>query len=105
MNAKQKVQELLDKQAKEVINKLPESFDSHDFIQMLIKVDEKGYVETLSGFISSSNGIFRSFHSQIGIYLSSERNSLNIESKGKVSSENIKDYFSDNEKWVKNKVK
>jgi len=101
MKVKQEVQELLDKKAKEAINRLPESFDSHDFIQMLIKVDEKGYVKTLHGFVTSSNGIFRSFHSQIGIYLSSERDNLNIESKGKVSSENIKDYFSDNEKWIK----
>lgn len=101
MNIQKEVQKLLDRNANDIIKNLPDSFDSHDFIQKLIEVDERGYVETLSTFIRSQNGIFRSFHSQIGIYLSSEKDRLNIESRGKVSSKNIKGNPCDNENWIK----
>ena len=101
MAIKTTIKALLDKHAKEIISELPGSFDSHEFIQRLIKKDEEGYVRELHGCIKSKNGIFRNFHSRIGQYLSKNRETIGIRSTGKVSSENIKDYISNNEGWKK----
>jgi len=103
MPVKASIKTLLDKNAKTVIDELKEIFDSHDFILGLIKKDEKGYVEELYKCINSKNGIFRNFHSQIGRYLSEESKKANsvFNSTGRIKSDNIKDYLSENEEWKK----
>lgn len=97
---KTSVRNWLNSHAGNIINRLPDTFDSHDFIRELIKEDESGYVDLLHSFIGS-NAIFRQFHSQIGRYLSVEKDNLRIRSTGEAQSENIKDYISSNEGWVK----
>lgn len=103
MAVKASIGAFLDKNVKSIVEGLPETFDSHDFIRELIKADEEGYVRELYGCISSHNGIFRDFHSQIGQYLSdnSKNGKLGIESIGRLKSDNIKDYQSENEGWRK----
>lgn len=103
MAVKTGIKTFLDRNAKKIIAKFPETFDSHDFIRELIKTDEKGYVEELYNCVDSRNGIFRDFHSQIGQYLSDEskKGNLDIESIGRTKSDNIKDYQSENEGWRK----
>lgn len=101
MSIKQSIQSLLAKNATTIICALPSTFDSHDFIQALIKEDEEGYVRELNGCIDSKGGIFRNFHSQIGKYLSENAQNLGINSIAKEPSGNIKGYESQNEKWSK----
>ena len=88
-------------QAKDVIEKMKKSeFTSHDFIQWYIKLYEKDYVEGLYEYRNSTNGIFRAFHSQIGLFLSNEMSDV-IRKRDIVLSENIKDYISENHLWTK----
>lgn len=103
MAVKARIRTFLDRNAESIIEGLKETFDSHDFIRELIKKDERGYVEELNQCIDSHNGIFRNVHSQIGQYLSEEskNGNLNIESTGRIKSDNIKDYQSENEGWRK----
>lgn len=91
--------EMLSK-AKEVINNLNESFDSHEFIQKFIAMYEKEYVELLYGYKDKTN-IFQSFHSQIGFSLGNLCENLGIEKDGRGLSSNIKGNESDNQKWRK----
>jgi len=102
MAIKARIRTFLDRNAVSIIEGFTESFDSHDFIRELIKIDERGYVEELYSCINS-NSIFRDLHSQIGQYLGEEsRNgNLNIKSTGRKNSDNIKDYQSENEGWRK----
>lgn len=100
MAIKTSIKLLLDDYAEDIIKELPNPFDSHTFIQKLIKKDEERYIIELYGCLKPK-GTFQYFHSQIGRYLSKEKSKLEIESLGKVSSENIKNYISDNEGWTK----
>lgn len=100
MAIKTSIKLLLDDYAEDIIKDLPSLFDSHTFIIKLIKKDEERYIRELYGCLKPK-GTFQYFHSQIGRYLSEERSKLRIESRGKVLSENIKDYISDNEGWLK----
>lgn len=102
MAIKTSIKLLLDAYAVDIIKELPNKFDSHAFIQKLIKKDEERYIIELYGCLKPK-GTFQYFHSQIGRYLSEERSKLGIESRRKVLSKNIKDYISDNEGWVKTK--
>ena len=86
----------LDSCAGDIIRKLDDKFDSHDFIKKLIKYREHGYIARLSGYAT-----FKNFHSQIGRYLKENSCILNIKSDGKNRSINIKGYNSENEKWKK----
>ncbi|MBP1613691.1 MAG: hypothetical protein H6Q13_1139 [Bacteroidetes bacterium] len=103
MAVKTRIKTFLDRNAESIIEGFTGTFDSHDFIRELIKTDERGYVEELYSCIDSHNGIFRDFHNQIGQYLSNEskKGNLYIESTGRVKSDNIKDYQSENEGWRK----
>jgi len=102
MLVKNTVSAWLDEHAQQIIdNCLSEEFHSHDFIKQLIKHHEERYVREMNGSISSGNGIFRSLHSQIGLYLSQKREILGIEPRDKVSSENIKGNVSENQGWRK----
>lgn len=102
MTIKTSIKLLLDDHAVDIIKELPNKFDSHAFIQKLIKKDEERYIIELYGCLKPK-GTFQYFHSQIGRYLSEERFKLEIESQGKILSKNIKNYISDNEGWIKNK--
>lgn len=101
MKKQSPVQVLMNRNAASVIEKLDNSFDSHDFIAGLIKMDEKGYENILKSFENLKTGIFRSFHAQIGRYLSLKSTNLGIRPMGKVKSRNIKGYESVNEEWQK----
>ena len=82
-------------------NHLDQQFDSHEFIDTFIRVHEREYVEGLSSAIDEEGGIFRAYHAQIGLLLSRRQHELGIRSLGRVTSENIKGYDSENELWVK----
>ncbi len=86
---------------KSVINKLDNTFDNHQFIEKLIVLYEKEYVELLFNHINSSGGIFQTTHAQIGKFLSDNASELAISKDNKINSENIKKYNSKNQNWKK----
>ena len=91
----------LDKNATLIIQKMDVEFDSHEFIQQLLKDYEKDYVIFLNMYINS-DGIFRTFHANIGTYLVKNHARFDIfPGNKKVMSDNIKDYKSLNQKWIK----
>jgi hypothetical protein len=90
----------LERSAKEIIQKMENQFDSHMFITQLCKDFEKEYVEGLYMY-KDCTGIFRTFHSVIGRFLSNNTTTLSIRKVEKVMSDNIKDYESENQKWSK----
>lgn len=104
MGKKESVEKLMDKYAAKVISKLGDTFDSHDFIEGVLKdrEAEKEYVEVLYEFRAASNGIFREFHSLMATYLSDNQTSLKIEKKERGLSDNIKGYESGARQWKKN---
>jgi len=87
-------------QAKTVIEKLDNEFDSHQFIEKFIVMYEKEYVELLYKDIESK-GIFRMAHAKIGKFLANNSLYLSIEKVDKGYSENIKKYDSENQNWRK----
>ena len=94
--------EKFDQLAKEIIQELPEKFDSHDFIKAFLDKHEHEYVMWLSDYKDCKTGIFRTLHAQIALRLSKRAKTLNITKKGgKGVSENIKNYLSENQKWEK----
>jgi hypothetical protein len=92
--------EFLDRVAIDLIRKMKSSFDTHDFIQQLLKDYELEYVNYLHSY-NDKAGIFRTFHAQIGRYLSNNEIQLSIIKGVREFSENIKDYESENQKWSK----
>lgn len=71
---------------KNVINGLPNEFNSHDFIRNYIKCYEPEYVKMLS----PEFGTFKKAHAQIGKFLSDEQKTLGIKKNGTILSEDIK---------------
>jgi hypothetical protein len=94
------IKTFLDKNAKAVIAKLEIEFDSHSFINLMLRDYENEYVELLNIYKDRS-GIFKAYHSQIGRYLSNNADTLSILKVDRVKSDNIKDYESENQKWRK----
>jgi hypothetical protein len=86
---------------KKVIEKLDNTFDSHQLIDKWMVLNEKEYVELLCSHIESKNGIFRATHAEIGRYLADHAAALNIRKTERVSSENIKGYDNENQNWEK----
>ena len=95
-----KLRDFLDANCKELIDKMNVEFDSHEFINQLIKSHEIEYVKQLYSCLEIK-GIFRAVHSQIGRYLSENQDKLLIKKLDIHKSDNIKDYESENQKWRK----
>jgi hypothetical protein len=94
------VKNFLDANSKNIIQKMPNEFDSHDFIKQLIRDHERDYVELVYTF-KDCNGIFKAFHSEIGKYLGKHAEILSICKLDKTDSENIKGNETSNQKWKK----
>lgn len=82
----------------EIINELPETFDSHAFIKKFSKKFEQDYIDFL---YRSPSKTFHAIHLQIGRFLSDYCTSLKINKDGDSNSENIFGYESKNQNWKK----
>jgi hypothetical protein len=88
---------------KKVIAKLGNEFDSHEFIENFLFLDERGYVELLYAHIESKNGVFRAAHAAIGRCLADNAREFGIRKTERGDSTNIKGYESENQGWEKEK--
>jgi len=95
-----KLQDFLNANSEELISKMNDDFDTHEFINQLIICHEIEYVKFLYSNLEVK-GIFRAVHSQIGRYLSNNQKELSIIKLDTQKSDNIKDYESENQKWRK----
>lgn len=84
---------------REVINDLPDMFDSHDFIKKFSKRFEVDYVYMLAN--AGSTEPFQNVNSKIGSFLSNNQTMLRIESQGEVFSENVFGNNSECKMWKK----
>ena len=85
---------------KEIIASIPgDEFDSHEFIRIFAKKYEIEYVEFL--YQKKQDAPFKTVHQQIGRFLLSNREYLNIEAIEKCCSKNVFGVNSENEKWKK----
>lgn len=82
---------------KRVLESMPPEFDSHQFIERFIRENEREYVELLS-VQKDSQAIFRDVHAMIARHLTKIKD---VEKAGRVQSENIKGYESENQNWRK----
>ena len=73
-------------QAKKVIEKMENSFSSHDFIQKFNAMEEDEYVGTLS---TKSSSHHQKVHSEIGRFLSAHMDELGIEKDERDLSKNV----------------
>jgi hypothetical protein len=94
------VKNFMDQNAKNLIRKMENQFDSHRFIIQLSKDYEKDYVVLLNTYIESLE-IFRTLHAQIGRYLTMNQDKLSITKIKRSDSDNIKDNESENQIWGK----
>lgn len=95
-------------QALLVINELHDIFDSHDFIIEYIRFSrqtERDYVEDLYAARNSTDGIFKTYHRQLGAFLLHHSLELDIEPIARRDSANIKDYESSNMSWRKTRLR
>lgn len=88
----------------EVIDGLPATFMSHDFIQKFTQLYQHEYIMLL--YLQSTNSPqnptpFKEIHSQMARFLAVKQSSLGIEQQGKDGSMNIFGVSSPNEKWKK----
>lgn len=82
-----------------VIDDLPKTFDSHDFIRRFSKEIEVDYVYLLAS--SGTTEPFQKVNMQIGKFLSNNHAVLGIISRGKVFSENVFGNNTECEGWSK----
>lgn len=88
----------LDSVKKLIENKLPNEFDSHDFIQIFSKDYESAYIEILNKYKKNS---IRTTHSQIAINLRKNMEELNIKKNIEIKSDSIFGNNVPNKKWIK----
>jgi hypothetical protein len=81
---------------KNVVDKMGEEFDSHNFITRYLNEYEKEYIQILA-----DSEVFRTANAQIGRFLSDHSVELGIEKVERVVSSNIKGNESENQNWVK----
>lgn len=87
----------LEKIKKNIINELPISFDSHQFIRLFAREFETDYVKFL---VEYDDKPFSKVHAQIGSFLAENQSSLGIiDTKEKTSSPNIFGDSTTNELW------
>jgi len=85
----------------QIVNNInTEYFDSHFFIRCFMINKERDYLKMASEYSS-----FRSYHSQIAIYLKKNCKSFYIEKIGEITSMNILQNESINALWRKTKIK
>lgn len=90
--------------ARQIIDLLPETFDSHDFIFEYLNRYERDYVEWLSEHLAqrTDTGIFMGVNSEIARFLSQNSQALHISTSDTlVESRNIKNNISPNHQWRK----
>lgn len=89
----------LDEIKNEVIQNISyETFDSHMFIRHFAKKYELKYVEFLTNYKEEP---FRNLHKDIALFLSLNKELLNIKKGGKIDSPNVFGNETLNEKWTK----
>lgn len=78
-------------------------FDSHEFISALRLCYPEVYYSAIPLYMSScgKDEAIQQMHSEIGLYLSKNRDKLLIQPLGKHNSPNYKDVETSNEKWEK----
>ncbi|MDD4670870.1 MAG: hypothetical protein PHG78_07575 [Bacteroidales bacterium] len=86
---------LLSSLAGGIIDRLEDEFDSHDFINALMH-SEGEYLRALERYSA-----FRTFHAQIGRYLSINQRRLGIGKDGRRMTRNVKGDVSVNQGWRK----
>ena len=90
--------------ARQIIDLLPETFDSHDFIFEYLNRYERDYVEWLSEHLAqrTDTGIFMGVNSEIARFLSQNSQALHISTSDTlVESRNIKNNITPNHQWRK----
>lgn len=99
MNVNEFMKDNLDVIKNKIIKNIPKNtFDSHEFIRHFAKEFEVEYVSFLSKY---DNEPFRNVHAQIGLFLSLNKEFLNLKDDGNIDSPNIFGNESSNEIWVK----
>lgn len=87
-------------EAKQIIQKMSDCFDSHDFINQYCVLYEKDYVQMLYESIES-DGIFRAVDASIGKFLENNQRELSISKTDKEMSQNIKGNITECQGWKK----
>jgi len=82
----------------DIIDKLPEIFDSHDFIEKFKKRFEKEYISFFEPYEKNLN---RTVNSQIASFLNNYQDEFNIAKDGIVKSENVFGNHTSNQNWHK----
>lgn len=72
----------------EIISKLKNEFNSHDFIEKFSKKFEEEYIDMLVDYKNTGNA-FKTVHGQIARYLSVNKKVFKIETSEKVPSEHV----------------
>lgn len=91
-------------EVQEIINELPATFKSHEFIETFSKRFQHGYIRMLNlqtEKYPDNPEPFQAIHAQIGRFLASNQDQLSISQQGKKKSDNIFGKYSDNEVWNK----
>ena len=90
--------------ARQIIDLLPDTFDSHDFIFEYLNRYERDYVKWLSEHLAqrTDTGIFMGVNSEIARFLAQNSQALHISTSDTlVESRNIKNNISQNHQWRK----
>lgn len=89
-------------QAEKVINNLPEEFTSQDFLEKYRDLYEMEYLKGLMYYaIGKTEGVFRTYHSRVALFLSLNKRRLHIMEVEKIRSKNIKGNITKNQNWKK----
>lgn len=88
---------------KQIINTLPATFSSHEFIQRFAHRFESNYITFLWEYRRPEGeyGTFKVVHSQIGRFLSNNEAELHIQKTNRVYTQNVFGDDSDNQGWMK----
>ncbi len=87
-------------QAKRIIIRLEDEFDSHDFINVYMTLFEREYVSLLAEKIDNEH-IFRSVNSLIGKFLTDNQKELEISKNERKKSTNVRGNETENQCWIK----
>lgn len=86
------------KSVKAIIDKMPNEFDSHDFIQIFSKQFGSAYIDLLNNYKNKS---IQTTHAQIAINLRKNMDDLKIRKNEDVKSQSIFGNNVPNKKWTK----
>ena len=88
-------------QARRIIYRMGNEFDSHDFINDYMTLYERDYVELLMEKIDIE-GVFRTVNSSIGRFLADHQKELEISKTERKPSHNVRGNETENQNWTKN---